>query len=58
MVSISSINTNEQEILIANINQPAHQALRAESASAITGRRYPHSGVGKTFWQVGQVFFL
>ena len=58
MVSISSINTNEQEILIANINQPAHQALRAESASAITGRRYPHSGVGEDFLVRRPVFFL
>ena len=30
---------------------------RAESARAVTGRRCPHSGVGKTFWRVDRFFF-
>ena len=28
------------------------KGLHAESARAVTGRQYPHSGRGKTFWRV------
>ena len=44
MLSIRSINTSEQEILIATINQPAHEALRLLLADSI-----PAVGLGKTF---------
>ena len=45
---------------ISNTMSPLLMLLsspRAESARAVTGRRRPHSGVGKTFWRVDQVFF-
>ena len=52
MLSIRSINTSEQEILIATINQPAHEALRLLLADGI-----PAVGLGKTFWCVGHFLY-
>ena len=33
------------------------KGLRAESARAVTGRRCPQVGRGKTFWSVNRIFF-
>ena len=33
------------------------KGLRAESARAVTGRRYPHSGRGEDFLTGQQIFF-
>ena len=51
MVSIRSINTSEQEILIATINQPAREALQLLLADGT-----PTVGLGKTFWRVSRFF--
>ena len=45
---------------LAKLMQPPRgpKGLRAESARAVTGRRYPHSGEGEDFLTGQPVFFM
>ena len=52
-----SLETNDQKSFFFRTTFLFLSSLRAESARAVTGRRCPHSGEGKTFWRVNWFFF-